>query len=74
MGDHLRDALVAVRKLTRDEQVELIDEILIGLPPEDPDALQEWIAECQRRMDSFDRGESEAIDADVVFDELLKRR
>ena len=73
MGKHVRAALETARKLTRDEQIELVEKILVGLPLEAPEDARKLIDECKRRLAAYDRGEEEAYDADEVFAELRKK-
>jgi putative addiction module component (TIGR02574 family) len=39
----------------------------------DPDVLDAWREEIRRRMDSYRRGETKAIDAEVVFERLRSK-
>ncbi len=73
MHAQMKELLEQVKKLPTDDQVELADLIyaVTALPREEWEAA--WAEEGERRLAEFDRGEAEAIDADVVFASLKEK-
>jgi hypothetical protein len=62
----LRDVVDAARKLTTDEQAELVDLQLTGSEP-DAEWDRLWGAEAERRLAEIERGDVETVDANVAL-------
>ncbi len=54
------------RKLTPDERIELVDEILVGLEA-DPTIERQWVEEAQRRYSAYLRGEQKAVELEEIL-------
>jgi Putative addiction module component len=57
------------RKLSPDERLELVDEILASLHPTDPEIDRLWATVARDRLDAYQRGEMTAKD----FDEVMRK-
>lgn len=57
------------RKLTPDERVELVEEVLATLASTDAEIEQAWAAEAKDRLEAYRRGEMQARD----FDEIMRK-
>jgi putative addiction module component (TIGR02574 family) len=65
----------AVMKLSTEEKVELVDEVLASIDPaEQAEIDASWAAEVERRIDLIDEGKSESIPADELLRQLRERR
>jgi putative addiction module component (TIGR02574 family) len=73
MGKLTDDILEVARRLPAKERAALVDELLRS--PDKPDAEVDalWAKEAEERLAAYDRGDIEAIDAEVVFAELRDR-
>ncbi|MFM9940632.1 MAG: addiction module protein [Hyphomicrobiaceae bacterium] len=60
------------QKLTPEERLQIVDEILLSLPP-DPEIERQWVEEVQDRIEAVQRGELALVDADEVFRKLRKK-
>jgi hypothetical protein len=49
-----------IRKLTPEERLQRVDEILVGLVATDPDLDRLWLAEAKDRYEAYKRGEVSA--------------
>jgi len=57
--------------LPLEERAELLEQLLAAFQgPTDPVLDQLWAAEARDRLDAYDRGELEAVDAEEVFDQI----
>jgi putative addiction module component (TIGR02574 family) len=56
------------------DRVRLVEHLLATLDKPDPEIDQAWAEECERRLDSYLRGETTALDADEVLAKYLKPR
>jgi putative addiction module component (TIGR02574 family) len=68
------EILKQILALPASDRAELADSILASLEPSDPDLMKLWAAEAEDRVAAFKRGELEAIDAEIVFDEIDRER
>ena len=59
--------------LPLEERAELIDRLLatFEMPP-DPELDRRWANEAHDRLDAYDRGEIQAVNAEEVLDELAE--
>lgn len=74
MATDNRDLFQEALALPLAERAALTEVLIDSLPANRQSDIQiAWRAEVQRRIEAFDRGESQAIDAEQVFDELLGR-
>jgi putative addiction module component (TIGR02574 family) len=68
MRDPLQDVIARAKALPPDERQVVVDELLQSLNAPASEALDaSWEAEIRRRLDAYDRGEVQAIDAVEVF-------
>ena len=57
--------------LPLEERAELLEQLLaVFQGPPDPVVDQLWVAEAHDRLDAYDRGELEAIDAEKVLEQI----
>lgn len=61
------------RKLSREERIELIEDLQRSLFPTDPEIERAWAEEARSRLDAYRRGEIEAIPFEEVIASLIKR-
>jgi putative addiction module component (TIGR02574 family) len=57
------------RKLTPEERIELVEDILGSLHPTDPELDRLWAEEARDRLEAYRRGELDAI----PFEEVLRK-
>lgn len=55
------------RRLTPDERVALVEDVLMSLDPTEPELDQLWAREALDRLRAYERGEMEAFDLKDVF-------
>lgn len=72
MNERVKILLGEAGKLARDDQIDLVESIMINLPP-DPEWDKAWAEEAERRLEAVRRGETETHDADEVFAGIRKR-
>jgi hypothetical protein len=72
MQAHVKELFEQVNKMPVDDQIELADLIYLkaGLPAEEWEAA--WGKECEQRLSAYERGETEAVDAEVMHEELKR--
>ena len=71
MSANSKQILQQALALPLEERAELIDRLLATLEtPPDPALDQLWANEAHDRLDAYDRGEIEAVDAEEVLNEL----
>jgi hypothetical protein len=74
MNERVKRLSEEIRKLAREEQAELIDELIVLTHREpDPEIDKAWAEEAERRISARDRGETEPISHDEVMARLQKR-
>ena len=73
MSTLVQEIMAVALKLPTSEQAVLADEILHSLDKTDPEIDAMWAQEAEDRLAAYDRGEIEAIDADVVLAEGRER-
>ncbi len=61
-------------QLPATERAALVDELIGSLDKPDPTLDALWLREAQSRLAAYRAGDLEAIDAEIVFEELGKRR
>lgn len=54
------------KKLTPEERIELVDEILVGIEA-DPAIDRQWVEEAQRRYSAYLRGEQKAVELEEIL-------
>ena len=71
----LQDIIQAAKKLSRDEQVDLIDELycMININPDDVALTPAQADDLNRRMRELDDGDAKLIPGDKAMEELRKR-
>jgi putative addiction module component (TIGR02574 family) len=74
MNERVKKLSEEVRKLTPDEQAALMDELLaLAVQNPDPAIEQAWAEEAERRLDAFERGETDTAPADNIMNKLRYR-
>ena len=72
MTRHVRKIEAAAVQLSKEERAELVRRLIATLDQgHDVDAEQVWLDEAERRLSSYQKGESKSIPAEDVFDALL---
>jgi putative addiction module component (TIGR02574 family) len=61
------------RKLTPEERIELVEDILGSLHPTDPELDRLWAEEARDRLEAYRRGELDAIPFEEVIASIRKR-
>ncbi len=61
------------RRLTPEERIELIENLLDSLEPTDPEIDRLWAEEASDRLAAYRRGEIEAVTLEEVLASLTKR-
>jgi hypothetical protein len=71
MNERVRKLSEEIRELTLEEQPGVMDELpaLTSRDPE-PEVEEAWIAEAERRLDAYERGETHATPAEDVMERL----
>ena len=70
----LQEVLTAARSLPEDDRLQLVDELIATLEPDDKALLDaEWLAEIQRRSREYDAGRMQAVPWEVVKKQARKR-
>jgi putative addiction module component (TIGR02574 family) len=74
MNERVKKLSEEIRRLAPDEQADLMDELLVlAIRDPDPSVEQAWAAEAERRLDAWERGETDAVPAEDVIDRLRSR-
>ena len=69
MSERTSEILEQILALPPSDRAEIADSILASLEPSDPNILKLWAEEAEDRVAAFKRGELEAVEAEIVFDE-----
>ena len=74
MNERVKKLSEEIRKLSPEEQADLIDELLV-LTYREPDPVIEkaWAEEAERRMRAYERGETKGEPVEEVLAELRSR-
>jgi putative addiction module component (TIGR02574 family) len=68
MHDPVADLVKRGRSLPTEERERLVDQLLESLnEPAAAELDAAWESEIQRRLDAYDRGDVQAVDAEEVF-------
>lgn len=74
MNERVKKLTEEIRKLSSEEQAELIDELLVLTYREpDPEIEKAWAVEAERRLDAYERGETTAEPLEKVMVRLRSR-
>ena len=74
MNERVKKLSEEIRKLTPEEQADLMDELLVLTYREpDPAIDKAWAEEAERRLDAYERGETQAVPAEEVMGRLRSR-
>jgi putative addiction module component (TIGR02574 family) len=73
MPTSYRELEEQVLALSLDDRTKLVHTVPESLHPVDPAHEAIWADEVERRIAAYDRGETEAYDADEVFAEIRRR-
>jgi putative addiction module component (TIGR02574 family) len=75
MSDRAEPVFKDALSLSPSERAELVDQLLASLDPPTQEKIDElWALEAEDRLNSFERGEMQAIPAKDVFENLNKRK
>jgi putative addiction module component (TIGR02574 family) len=72
----LREIIEEAKKLSRDEQVDLIDELycMINVDPDSVSLTPAQAADLERRLNELEAGEAKMIPGDLAMEALRKRQ
>jgi putative addiction module component (TIGR02574 family) len=74
MNERVKRLSEEIRKLTPEEQADLMDELLaLTCREPDPGVEEARIGEAERRLDAYERGETQAAPAEEVMERLGSR-
>ena len=74
MNERVKKLSEEIRKLTAEEQAELMDELLsLTYREPDPEIEKAWAEEAERRLEAYERGETRAVSAEEVMGRLRSR-
>lgn len=74
MNERVKKLSEEIRKLSPEEQADLMDELLVLTYREpDPEIEKAWVEEAERRIDAYDRGETTAIPVEEAMARLRSR-
>lgn len=68
-----KNLIAEAKRLTPEDRIELIDEVLATLEPDQAEVDRLWVIEINDRLDAFKRGEITARDAREVLAELRRK-
>lgn len=72
MNAHVKELFEEAKKLSAEERIELAD-LLYADVPVDPGWEAAWAAEARRRLEAYDGGEIEAVDADEMHARIAEK-
>jgi putative addiction module component (TIGR02574 family) len=74
MNERVKRLTEEIRKLSPEEQADLMDELLVALHDQpDPEIEKAWVEEAERRLAAVERGELATYPLDQVMAELRSR-
>lgn len=74
MNERVKKLSEEIRKLSPDEQADLIEELLVLTYREpDPEIEKAWAEEAERRLDAYERGETSTVPLEDVMARLRAR-
>ncbi len=74
MNERVKKLSEEIRKLTPEEQADLMDELLVLTHREpDPEIEKAWAEEAERRLDAHERGETKAVPLEEAMSRLRAR-
>jgi hypothetical protein len=74
MNERVKRLSEEIRKLTPEEQADLMDELLVLTHREpDPEIEKAWAEEAERRLAAYERGETTAVDARKALAKYKRR-
>jgi putative addiction module component (TIGR02574 family) len=74
MNERVKKLSEEIRKLTAEEQAELMDELLsLTYREPDPEIERAWAEEAERRLEAYERGDTQAVSAEEVMVRLRSR-
>jgi putative addiction module component len=74
MNERVKKLSQQIRKLSPDEQADLLDELLVHVHSNsDPAILKAWAEEAERRLDRYLSGRTKTRDARKVLAKYTKR-
>jgi putative addiction module component (TIGR02574 family) len=72
MAQHVQKIEAEAVQLSKKDRAELVRRLIATLDQgHDVDAEQVWLDEAERRLSSYQKGDSKSIPAENVFDALL---
>jgi putative addiction module component (TIGR02574 family) len=72
MNTRIQAIAEEAERLPASARVRLVEILLTSLDKPDPEIDRAWAEECERRIDSYLRGETTALDAEEVLAKYLK--
>lgn len=72
MNAQVKELLAEAKKLSVEERIELAD-LLYADVPVDPGWEAAWALDGQRRLEAYDRGELDAVDADEMHERISQK-
>ena len=74
MNERVKKLSEEIRKLSPDEQADLIEELLVLTYREpDPEIEKAWVEEAERRLDAYERRETSTVPLEDVMARLRAR-
>ena len=70
MNNRVKQLFDQAQQLSPEEQAELLELLIAFAPDPAPGWDAAWVAECERRWQAYERGESKLYPADEVLAEL----
>ena len=75
MNERVKKLSEEIRKLSPEEQADLMDELLVLTHREpDPKIEKAWAEEASKRWQAYLRGEVKTVPAEAVFAKIAKKR
>lgn len=72
MNAHVKELFEEARKLSAEERIELADLLYADLPVSS-EWEAAWTGEARRRLEVYERGEMDAVDAQTVHEHLAEK-
>ena len=67
-----KDIVDTVRRLPVAERAAVIEALLDSMDAADPSIDAKWVVEAESRLDAYESGELQSVDADEVLSKLRK--
>jgi putative addiction module component (TIGR02574 family) len=73
MNAQVKSLIAEAKRLSPEERLELVDELLTSLAGADAEIERLWGDEAERRLAAYQNGDAEVMDAAEVIDALRRR-